>query len=75
MAQTLKDAVKNGESVRTTSHGRGGAGNINTKPNNTVDPADLATPTIKSGTYTTGRGGTGKSLSHQHPPTYRHGGY
>ena len=42
---------------RSASHGRGGAGNINNKPQNNVDASDLKTPTIKTGTYTTGRGG------------------
>jgi hypothetical protein len=41
------------------SHGRGGAGNIGSQKNPAVDAASLVTPTIKSSTYTTGRGGTG----------------
>jgi len=53
--------------LRTTSHGRGGAGNINAKPNKDVDPSDLKTPVIKSQTYTTGRGGTGTATAT--PPT------
>ena len=36
------------------------SGNINTAASApSVDPSDLKTPTIKSPTYTTGRGGTG----------------
>lgn len=45
------------------SHGRGGAGNINTKPSSTITTSDLATPTIKGATYTTGRGGSGNMAS------------
>ncbi|SMR55458.1 unnamed protein product [Zymoseptoria tritici ST99CH_1A5] len=45
--------------VATRSHGRGGAGNINSKPAENVKATDLATPTIKSQTFTTGRGGAG----------------
>lgn len=63
MAQTIKDQIKDqvnpGGEFRSMSHGRGGAGNINANPNNTVGVADLKTPTLKSQTYTTGRGGQG----------------
>jgi hypothetical protein len=41
------------------SHGRGGAGNFNSKPGSSVDVQELQTPTIKTSTYTTGRGGSG----------------
>ncbi|MCJ1281924.1 hypothetical protein MMC26_001247 [Xylographa opegraphella] len=42
---------------RSTSYGRGGAGNIQSgKP---VPTPDLETPPIKSNVYTTGRGGQG----------------
>ncbi|KXT11934.1 hypothetical protein AC579_8572 [Pseudocercospora musae] len=41
------------------SHGRGGAGNINSKPPAKLEADDLKTPTIKSNLYTTGRGGSG----------------
>lgn len=46
--------------VRSMSHGRGGAGNMGDNPNEGVDPKDLQTPTIKQQNYTTGRGGTQK---------------
>ncbi|KAK5697121.1 hypothetical protein LTR17_023985 [Elasticomyces elasticus] len=42
--------------------GRGGAGNVQTKPatgGGEVQAQDFSTPTIKSNTYTTGRGGQG----------------
>ncbi|QIW99949.1 hypothetical protein AMS68_005467 [Peltaster fructicola] len=52
------------ESIRTSSHGRGGAGNINARPENTgSSAADLQTPTIKSDVFTTGRGGSGNMAS------------
>lgn len=41
---------------RSMSHGRGGAGNMGSGPND-VDAKDLETPTIKTQNYTTGRGG------------------
>ncbi|KAK4500323.1 hypothetical protein PRZ48_008512 [Zasmidium cellare] len=44
---------------QSRSHGRGGAGNINSKPSKDVEANDLQTPTIKGNHYTTGRGGTG----------------
>ncbi|TKA77614.1 hypothetical protein B0A55_03135 [Friedmanniomyces simplex] len=44
---------------QTRSHGRGGAGNINSQPSTTLEAPDFSTPTIKSNTYTTGRGGQG----------------
>ena len=53
MAQPLKTSGQ----LRTTSHGRGGAGNINSKPSTHIGADDLTTPTIKSATYSTGRGG------------------
>ncbi|KAK5707317.1 hypothetical protein LTR17_020815 [Elasticomyces elasticus] len=43
-------------------HGRGGAGNVQTKAatgGGEVQAQDFSTPTIKSNTYTTGRGGQG----------------
>ncbi|PVH96008.1 hypothetical protein DM02DRAFT_536184 [Periconia macrospinosa] len=46
-----------------SSHGRGGAGNIQKSPPSSLPPKptpeDLITPTLKSEHYTTGRGGTG----------------
>lgn len=48
-------------------HGRGGAGNISSKSNKAVGAEDLQTPTIKTSTYTTGRGGN----CHHHPSKYR----
>jgi hypothetical protein len=66
MASALKEKLKpenaRPESDRQSSshHGRGGAGNIKTGPNAAVQASDLTTPTIKSDTYTTGRGGQGK---------------
>jgi hypothetical protein len=44
--------------VRNASHGRGGAGNINSRlANDGTSTVDLETPTLKSNNYTTGRGG------------------
>ncbi|KXL50543.1 MAG: hypothetical protein FE78DRAFT_66763 [Acidomyces sp. 'richmondensis'] len=57
MAQAVKDAP---QAPRSQSHGRGGAGNIIAKAGNGaagIGADDLATPHIKSATYTTGRGG------------------
>nr|OQO16347.1 hypothetical protein B0A51_15942 [Rachicladosporium sp. CCFEE 5018] len=46
--------------ARNASHGRGGAGNINSRPENVGSSSvNLDTPTLKSNNYTTGRGGTG----------------
>lgn len=64
MAQPPKTAaetasMKDVPPTSTRSHGRGGAGNINSKPPAPVNADDLKTPTIKSVTYTTGRGGSG----------------
>ncbi|KAK3715682.1 hypothetical protein LTR37_006907 [Vermiconidia calcicola] len=60
------------DQVRTQSHGRGGAGNINSKPvTTTVGADDLQTPTIKSTTYTTGRGGTGNMAVNTDPTEAR----
>ncbi|KAF2717164.1 hypothetical protein K431DRAFT_277411 [Polychaeton citri CBS 116435] len=48
------------DQVRSTSHGRGGAGNIAKRNvNDALNPEDFKTPTIKNDLYTTGRGGTG----------------
>ncbi|PPJ59553.1 hypothetical protein CBER1_09808 [Cercospora berteroae] len=44
---------------KPTLTGRGGAGNLNTRPQAKLQHSDLETPTIKSTTYTTGRGGSG----------------
>lgn len=44
------------------SHGRGGAGNINSSPSAKLEASDLKTPTIKSNLYTTGRGGSGNMV-------------
>ncbi|EME39106.1 hypothetical protein DOTSEDRAFT_82981 [Dothistroma septosporum NZE10] len=52
-------ATKDAPPTATRSHGRGGAGNINSKAPLSVNAEDLKTPTIKSVTYTTGRGGSG----------------
>ncbi|KAI5358728.1 hypothetical protein Slin15195_G111750 [Septoria linicola] len=41
------------------TYGRGGAGNISSRPAAKMQASDLETPTIKSTTYTTGRGGSG----------------
>lgn len=58
---TNQPAISNAEAARRSqspmSHGRGGAGNINSKPSAPVAANDLQTPTLKSSTYTTGRGG------------------
>ncbi|KAK4615814.1 hypothetical protein CLAFUW4_10298 [Fulvia fulva] len=54
-----KDSMEDVPPAAIRSHGRGGAGNINTKPPAPVNADDLKTPTIKSVTYTTGRGGSG----------------
>nr|POE54137.1 hypothetical protein CFP56_73408 [Quercus suber] len=59
MAQNLRPGASKPEHQRTMSHGRGGAGNINSKPTSGANPTDFTTPTIKSQTYTTGRGGQG----------------
>ncbi|KAI4187065.1 MAG: hypothetical protein L6R41_003049 [Letrouitia leprolyta] len=55
------------------SHGRGGAGNIGPTVNDASRPANLATPTIKSSIYTTGRGGSGnmKRNDPKHPELAR----
>lgn len=58
----LRDAAKNGEQTRSTSHGRGGAGNINSGPSTVRTADDMRTPEIKQPHYTTGRGGTGKRM-------------
>ena len=60
MADKIKDALRPGNQDRSTSHGRGGAGNIKNAPMGGVDAKELSTPTIKTDTYTTGRGGQGK---------------
>lgn len=64
-AEKMIEKLKGGSEtqVRSASHGRGGAGNINSKPiNNGIDAKDLETPHIKSQNYTTGRGGMRSSL-------------
>ncbi|KAL8939706.1 MAG: hypothetical protein Q9216_003220 [Gyalolechia sp. 2 TL-2023] len=55
------------------SHGRGGAGNIGPTVNDASRPSNLATPTIKSSIYTTGRGGSGnmKRNDPKHPELAR----
>lgn len=59
--QTLRAQVQAGSQARSTSsHGRGGAGNINSKPGAATNPDDLKTPNLKGQHYTTGRGGSGK---------------
>ncbi|KAJ2900787.1 uncharacterized protein MKZ38_002225 [Zalerion maritima] len=39
--------------------GRGGAGNFTNQMSPELTPQDLETPTLRAGTYTTGRGGAG----------------
>lgn len=60
MAQISKATASKPEVNRIMSHGRGGAGNLNAMPPASKDRADFTTPTIKSQTYTTGRGGQGR---------------
>ncbi|KAI7507396.1 hypothetical protein KC347_g6925 [Hortaea werneckii] len=67
----LRDAAKNGEQIRSTSHGRGGAGNINSGPGNVRTADDMRTPEIKQPHYTTGRGGTGNIVSNDNPNNAR----
>lgn len=43
----------------TVFYGRGGAGNANKHVEQPPPPPELGTPTLKSKTFTTGRGGTG----------------
>ncbi|KAJ4361526.1 hypothetical protein N0V95_001778 [Ascochyta clinopodiicola] len=52
---------------RIASHGRGGA-DVNTAY---TKPEDLVTPTIKSNTYTTGRGGQGNMTKNDNPNNAR----
>nr|POE63315.1 e3 ubiquitin-protein ligase hel2 [Quercus suber] len=59
MAQNLRPGAAKPEHHRSMSHGRGGAGNINSKQTTATTQSDFTTPTIKSQTYTTGRGGQG----------------
>ncbi|KZM23068.1 uncharacterized protein EKO05_0008200 [Ascochyta rabiei] len=57
---------------RIASHGRGGAGNIAPDVNTAyTKPEDLVTPTIKSNTYTTGRGGQGNMAKNDNPDNAR----
>ncbi|KAJ4333162.1 hypothetical protein N0V87_007799 [Didymella glomerata] len=57
---------------RIASHGRGGAGNIAPDTNTAyTKPEDLVTPTIKSNTYTTGRGGQGNMAKNDDPNNAR----
>lgn len=49
---------RNSSSLRSSTIGRGGAGNVGYTPTE-IDPATLETPHLKSEIYTTGRGGTG----------------
>lgn len=58
MAEAPKATRRSSSSVRSSTHGRGGAGNIGYTATE-VDPTDLQTPTLKGEVYTTGRGGTG----------------
>ncbi|RMY67137.1 hypothetical protein D0863_07994 [Hortaea werneckii] len=67
----LRDAAKNGEQTRSTSHGRGGAGNINSVPSTARTADDMRTPEIKQPHYTTGRGGTGNIVSNDNPSNAR----
>lgn len=46
--------------------GRGGAGNARTEPKEPINETDLATPTIKQQTYTTGRGGAETYIHSKH---------
>jgi hypothetical protein len=61
---TQQQQPKIPDQVKQASHGRGGAGNINSKPMNTVGADDLQTPTLKTGHYTTGRGGMHCTIIH-----------
>jgi len=54
-----KIANESTSDARTLSHGRGGAGNMGKDRRPSAGISDLATPTIKSEKYTTGRGGSG----------------
>jgi hypothetical protein len=57
---TTTNAPETANAAAVRSHvGRGGAGNVGTANTSSSDSASLVTPTIKSATYTTGRGGTG----------------
>ncbi|KAK5341276.1 hypothetical protein LTR98_002068 [Exophiala xenobiotica] len=51
-------------------YGRGGAGNVTSKP---ISPAlkPQTTPTLKSSVYTTGRGGTGNMAKNDNPEEAR----
>ncbi|GAB7359217.1 hypothetical protein MBLNU230_g5876t1 [Neophaeotheca triangularis] len=69
MAHFLKD-----KPLRSTSSGRGGAGNIQAAASanpTSVNAEDLATPTIKTPAYTTGRGGTGNIVPNENPDVAR----
>lgn len=60
MATAIRD-----QQLRSASHGRGGAGNFNSRPSDAgVTSQDLRTPMIKESTYTTGRGGEWISLAY-----------
>ncbi|TKA27792.1 hypothetical protein B0A50_04893 [Salinomyces thailandicus] len=70
--QTLRAQVQAGSQARSTSsHGRGGAGNINSKPGAATNPDDLKTPNLKGQHYTTGRGGSGNIVSNDNPAVAR----
>lgn len=62
---TLSNADAARRSQSPKSHGRGGAGNINSEPSVPVAANDLQTPSLKSTTYTTGRGGKYSVLTAQ----------
>jgi len=55
---------------RPITYGRGGAGNVTSKP---LSPAlgPQTTPTLKSSVYTTGRGGTGNMAKNDNPEEAR----
>ncbi|WPH03717.1 Hypothetical protein R9X50_00660000 [Acrodontium crateriforme] len=70
MAQN-RETPRASSTNRTTSHGRGGAGNRHSIPAGETQPADLTTPTIKAATYTTGRGGQGNMATNTSSTTSR----
>ncbi|KAJ9655241.1 hypothetical protein H2198_005857 [Neophaeococcomyces mojaviensis] len=64
--------VSEQEGYKPTHHfGRGGAGNITSKPDKSPALVPSVTPTLKSKNYTTGRGGTGNIVENTDPETAR----
>lgn len=69
---TLADTGRRSSSTNRLSHGRGGAGNINSSlTNKPIDAADFETPTLKGEVYTTGRGGSGNMAKNLDPAEAR----